>query len=64
MKKIDSKYLESMGKDYCYYYIPKSEIATGDLLGLVKSGEIESVRTYGEDKWQVQVKTENVALSE
>lgn len=60
MKKIDSKYLESIGKDFCYYYVPKNEIALGDLIEMVKAGEIESVRTYWEDKWQIQVKTESV----
>ena len=39
MKKIDSKYLESIGKDFCYYYVPKNEIALGDLIEMVKAGE-------------------------
>jgi len=60
MKKIDSKYLESINKDYSYYYIPKSEIALGDLVEMVKAGEVESVRTFSEDRWQVQVSTEKV----
>ena len=60
MKKIDSKYLESIGKDFCYYYVPKNEIVLGDIIEMVKAGEIESVRTYGDDKWQIQVKTESV----
>lgn len=60
MKKIDSKYLESINKDYSYYYVPKSEIAVGDLVEMVKAGKIESVRAYEEDKWQIQVKTESV----
>lgn len=60
MKKIDSKYLESINKDYSYYYIPKSEITLGDLVEMVKAGEVESVRTFSEDRWQVQVSTEKV----
>lgn len=60
MKKIDSKYLESINKDYSYYYIPKSEIALGDLVEMVKAGEIERVCTFGEDRWQVQVSTEKM----
>lgn len=60
MKKIDSKYLESINKDYSYYYIPKSEIALGDLVEMVKAGEVESVCTFSEDRWQVQVSTEKV----
>ena len=60
MKKIDSKYLESINKDYSYYYIPKSEIALGDLVEMVKAGKVERVWTYGEDRWQVQVSTEKM----
>ena len=62
MKKIDSKYLESINKDYSYYYIPKSEIALCDLVEMVKAGEVESVRPFGEDRWQVQVSTEKVEV--
>lgn len=61
MKKFE-KYLESIGKDTCYYYIPKAETSVGEMLALVKSGEAESVRTFGEDKWQVSVQTEKVEV--
>ena len=61
MKKFE-KYLESINKDNCYYYIPKTETSLAELLALVKSGEAESVRTYGEEKWQVSVPTEKVEV--